>query len=55
MSELKERAGIAMNVRVQLADVAPDRQVTLGALAMVDELGNMLWHMSITTTMRTNT
>jgi hypothetical protein len=45
MSELKERAGIAMNVRVQLADVAPDRQVTLGALAMVDELGNMLWHM----------
>ncbi|MDR6482897.1 UNVERIFIED_ORG: hypothetical protein ABIC72_006600, partial [Burkholderia sp. 1988] len=27
MSELKERAGIAMNVRVQLADVAPDRQV----------------------------
>ncbi|MGC2970383.1 hypothetical protein [Paraburkholderia aspalathi] len=45
MSELKERAGIAMNVRVQLANVAPDRQVTLGALAMVDELGNMLWHM----------
>ncbi|MFM0647251.1 hypothetical protein PQR14_23250 [Paraburkholderia bryophila] len=45
MSELKERAGIAMNVRVQLADVAPDRQVTLGALATVDELGNMLWHM----------
>jgi hypothetical protein len=45
VSELKERAGIAMNVRVQLADVAPDRQVTLGALAMVDELGNMLWHM----------
>src|SRR5471032_542386 len=45
MSVLKERAGIAMNVRVQLADVAPDRQVTLGALALVDELGNMLWHM----------
>jgi hypothetical protein len=45
MSLLKERAGIAMNVRVQLADVAPDRQVTLGSLAMVDELGNMLWHM----------
>ena len=45
MSELKERAGIAMNVRVQLADAAPDRQVTLGALAFVDELGNMLWHM----------
>ncbi|TCK43457.1 hypothetical protein B0G84_1793 [Paraburkholderia sp. BL8N3] len=45
MSVLKERAGIAMNVRVQLADVAPDRQVTLGALASVDELGSMLWHM----------
>lgn len=45
MSLLKERAAIAMNVRVALADVAPDRQVTLGAMAMVDELGNMLWHM----------
>ncbi|WP_213778865.1 hypothetical protein [Caballeronia sp. dw_276] len=45
MSLLKERAAIAMNVRVALADVAPDRQVTLGAIAMVDDLGNMLWHM----------
>lgn len=45
MSTLKERAGIAMNVRVACADIAPDRQVTLGALALVDELGNMLWHM----------
>jgi len=45
MNELKERAGIAMNARAQFADAVPDRQVTLGALATVDELGNILWHM----------
>lgn len=43
--DYKEQAGIAMNARTQLADAVSDRQVTLGALAFADELGEILWRM----------
>jgi transcription elongation factor Elf1 len=41
--DLKEQAGVAMNVRGQLSDPAGDFKVTLGALAFADELGRLLW------------
>jgi hypothetical protein len=43
--DLKEQAGIAMNVRSQLGDSIGDPKVTLGALAFADELGRLLWRM----------
>lgn len=43
--DVKEMAGIAMNVRGQLADSIPDPQVTLGALAFANDLGRLLWRM----------
>jgi hypothetical protein len=43
MIDVKELAGVAMNVRGQLADSIPDPQVTLGALAFANELGSLLW------------
>lgn len=45
MIDLKEQAGIAMNVRGQLSDPIADPQVTLGALAFANELGRLLWRM----------
>ncbi|MGA9914197.1 MAG: hypothetical protein WBR17_16865 [Paraburkholderia sp.] len=45
MIDLKERAGVAMNVRSQLGESTGDPKVTLGALAFVNELGNLLWRM----------
>ena len=45
MIDLKERAGVAMNVRGQLADPIADPKVTLGALAFADDLGRLLWRM----------
>lgn len=43
--DLKEQAGIAMNVRGQLSDPVADTQVTLGALAFASDLGRFLWRM----------
>jgi hypothetical protein len=43
--DLKEQAGIAMNVRGQLSDPIGDVQVTLGALAFANDLGRLLWRM----------
>lgn len=45
MIDLKEQAGIAMNVRGQLSDPIADPQVTLGALAFAGDLGRLLWRM----------
>lgn len=45
MIDVKELAGVAMNVRGQLADSIPDPQVTLGALAFANDLGRLLWRM----------
>lgn len=45
MIDLKEQAGIAMNVRSQLGESAGDPQVTLAALAFADDLGRLLWRM----------
>ncbi|WP_168793015.1 hypothetical protein [Paraburkholderia aromaticivorans] len=45
MIDLKEQAGIAMNVRGQLSDPIADPKVTLGALAFANDLGRMLWRM----------
>jgi hypothetical protein len=45
MIDLKEQAGIAMNVRGQFSDPISDPQVTLGALAFANELGRLLWRM----------
>ncbi|MFL9899044.1 hypothetical protein PQR71_12920 [Paraburkholderia fungorum] len=45
MIDLKEQAGVAMNVRSQLGESIGDPKVTLGALAFADELGNLLWRM----------
>ncbi|TCK96264.1 hypothetical protein [Paraburkholderia sp. BL9I2N2] len=45
MIDLKERAGVAMNVRSQLGEPTGDPKVTLGALAFANELGNLLWRM----------
>jgi len=43
MIDLKEQAGVAMNVRGQFSDSIVDPKVTLGALAFADELGSILW------------
>ncbi|CAM2154417.1 CR-type domain-containing protein [Paraburkholderia tropica] len=43
--DLKEQAGVAMNVRGQFADPIADPQVTLGALAFANDLGRLLWRM----------
>jgi hypothetical protein len=45
MIDLKEQAGIAMNVRGQLSDPIADPQVTLGALAFANDLGRALVRM----------
>lgn len=45
MIDLKEQAGVAMNVRGQLSDPIADPQVTLGALAFASDLGRLLWRM----------
>jgi len=45
MIDLKEQAGVAMNVRGQLSDPIADPKVTLGALAFANELGRLLWRM----------
>ncbi|QBQ98180.1 hypothetical protein [Paraburkholderia pallida] len=45
MIDLKEQAGIAMNVRGQFSDPIADPQVTLGALAFANDLGRLLWRM----------
>lgn len=45
MIDLKEQAGVAMNVRSQLGESVGDPKVTLGALAFADELGSLLWRM----------
>jgi len=45
MIDVKEQAGIAMNVRGQLSDPIADPQVTLGALAFANDLGRLLWRM----------
>ncbi len=46
MIDLKEQAGVAMNVRGQFSDARIfDPQVTLGALAFANELGRLLWRM----------
>jgi Zn finger protein HypA/HybF involved in hydrogenase expression len=45
MIDLKEQAGVAMNVRSQLGDPTSDPKVTLGALAFAAELGSLLWRM----------
>lgn len=45
MIDLKEQAGIAMNVRSQLGESVGDPQVTLAALAFADDLGRLLWRM----------
>jgi hypothetical protein len=45
MIDLKEQAGIAMNVQGQFSDPIADPQVTLGALAFADDLGRLLWRM----------
>lgn len=45
MIDLKEQAGLAMNVRAQLSDPIADPQVTLGALAFANDLGRLLWRM----------
>ncbi len=45
MIDLKEQAGVAMNVRGQFSDPIADPQVTLGALAFANDLGRLLWRM----------
>lgn len=45
MIDLKEQAGVAMNVRSQLGESIGDPQVTLAALAFADDLGRLLWRM----------
>ncbi|WP_322105863.1 hypothetical protein [Paraburkholderia sp. J41] len=45
MIDLKEQAGIAMNVQGQFSDSIADPQVTLGALAFANDLGRLLWRM----------
>ncbi|NYH13441.1 hypothetical protein [Paraburkholderia bryophila] len=45
MIDLKEQAGLAMNVRGQFSDPIADPKVTLGALAFANELGRLLWRM----------
>ncbi|ACD15583.1 hypothetical protein [Paraburkholderia phytofirmans] len=45
MIDLKEQAGVAMNVRSQLGEPTGDPKVTLGALAFAAELGSLLWRM----------
>jgi hypothetical protein len=43
--DLKEQAGVAMNVRGQFSDPIADPKVTLGALAFANDLGRLLWRM----------
>lgn len=45
MIDLKEQAGIAMNVRGQFSDPIADPKVTLGALAFANDLGRALVRM----------
>ncbi|RDK01448.1 zinc finger-like domain-containing protein [Paraburkholderia lacunae] len=45
MIDLKEQAGIAMNVRGQFSDPIVDPKVTLGALAFANDLGRALVRM----------
>ncbi|MGF7130509.1 hypothetical protein P3T40_001984 [Paraburkholderia sp. EB58] len=45
MIDLKEQAGIAMNVRSQLGESIGDPKVTLGALAFANDLGRALVRM----------
>jgi hypothetical protein len=45
MIDLKEQAGVAMNVRGQFADPIVDPKVTLGALAFANDLGRALVRM----------
>lgn len=45
MIDLKEQAGIAMNIRGQFSDPIADPKVTLGALAFANDLGRALVRM----------
>ncbi|CAG4906208.1 hypothetical protein [Paraburkholderia saeva] len=45
MIDLKEQAGVAMNVRGQFSDPIVDPKVTLGALAFANDLGRALVRM----------
>jgi len=45
MIDLKEQAGVAMNVRGQFSDPIADPKVTLGALAFANDLGRALVRM----------
>jgi len=52
MIDLKEQAGIAMNVRGQFSDPIVDPKVTLGALAFANDLGRAIVRMKCGQDMR---
>ncbi len=41
--DVRERVAVAMSVRGQLDDGGADMETTIGALAVADELGRVLW------------
>lgn len=43
--DVRELVGVSLNARTANADSLPDRQVTLGAFGLANDLGRMLWRM----------